>query len=617
MESGTEAGGSLPEIIAAQGPLPADLVRQLAVDLARKLARLHAARRSHGAITPTAIRITPSSAELRTAAASTADAAGYLSPEAAAGGLVGPPADVYGLAASLVYAATGNGPFGNGAPIELLHRVLEAEPDLRAVPEPLRELLRECLAKDPDARPLAAQLVVRLDPPIPQTVRMATVATAEPATPVTPESSPTESLRPVEIPPSQAPTEPYRLQPTPTRTPGGQPVSQPYGPALGSATPQQWDQRTAGLRPGPRGLPPHPGKPPVLSRKARKMLPFLVAGCALVMALIILGVLVAFSSSGSRDSKDRNASGPSIGISTQSGPPRVYTADVGSIAVGRDARWVFAANRKDKAVSVIDAESTKLAATVPTPGTPYALAVAPDGAYVYVVTDGALAAIATTSNSVVRQTVREGHASGQTIAVAPDGRKLYVANGTKPTVTVYDTQTLAPLNTVSFGASDLQGVKLLVVSPDGRRVYVGDPHGVSVVDTATDTVIAHIAREQQPTRLAVSPDNRFLYLPRPGEGLDLVDTATNAVVSTVNFRVSGAALAVAPSGKYVFAVGMKDPTSSVVEVIDTTSRTVVDAIPAPNGFEPVLAISADGRKLYLAATIGGNELTVLDIARYA
>ena len=40
---------------------------------------------------------------------------GFMSPEQAEGGVVGPPSDVFSLGSVLTFAATGEGPFGEGS----------------------------------------------------------------------------------------------------------------------------------------------------------------------------------------------------------------------------------------------------------------------------------------------------------------------------------------------------------------------------------------------------------------------------------------------------------------------------------------------------------------------
>lgn len=93
---------------------------------------------------------------------------GFLAPEQANGAVADAPADVFSLAAVLVYAATGRSPFlAAGEELQLpglLYRIVHDEPLLDGVPEPLLPLVRDCLAKDPEWRPTAEQVRARLGP---------------------------------------------------------------------------------------------------------------------------------------------------------------------------------------------------------------------------------------------------------------------------------------------------------------------------------------------------------------------------------------------------------------------------------------------------------------------
>ena len=85
------------------------------------------------------------------------------SPEQAMGQVVGPPTDVFSLGAVLTFAATGNGPFGDGPTPTLMFRVVHQPPDLSRAPEELRPLLESCQAKEPEDRPTARQLLEMTD----------------------------------------------------------------------------------------------------------------------------------------------------------------------------------------------------------------------------------------------------------------------------------------------------------------------------------------------------------------------------------------------------------------------------------------------------------------------
>lgn len=102
---------------------------------------------------------------------------GYLSPEQAAGGRLGPPADVWGVGLVLYQAATGTQPFEipepRGASAGTSDRTLERcrerlavrPPRVRArrrLPLPLAQLIDACLRPEPETRPGLAELSAAL-----------------------------------------------------------------------------------------------------------------------------------------------------------------------------------------------------------------------------------------------------------------------------------------------------------------------------------------------------------------------------------------------------------------------------------------------------------------------
>ena len=57
-----------------------------------------------------------------------------MSPEQADGREAGPPSDIFSLGAVLAFAATGQGPFGDGTTPALLYRVVCTQPNTSGLP---------------------------------------------------------------------------------------------------------------------------------------------------------------------------------------------------------------------------------------------------------------------------------------------------------------------------------------------------------------------------------------------------------------------------------------------------------------------------------------------------
>ena len=169
------AGPSLAEAVRDHGPLPVASVLALAAGLAEGLSAVHAAGLVHRDLKPSNVLLAEDGPRVidfgisRAAEASTlthtglvVGSAGFMSPEQAEGRQTGPPSDVFSLGAVLVFAATGEGPFGSGSTAALVYRVVHSSPNLEQVPAEVRPMAEWCLAKQPSQRPATAELLAGL-----------------------------------------------------------------------------------------------------------------------------------------------------------------------------------------------------------------------------------------------------------------------------------------------------------------------------------------------------------------------------------------------------------------------------------------------------------------------
>ncbi|MEV0970286.1 serine/threonine-protein kinase [Microtetraspora glauca] len=169
-------GRPLSSVLVTEGPVGGEDLLRLARGLAEALESIHRAGVVHRDLKPANVILADHEpfvidfgiACAQDVASVTASGAvvgtpGYLSPEVLEGAEAGPEADVFAWAATLAFAASGRQPYGSGPPAAVAYRVVHHEPDLSGVPAWLSPLLRECLQDDPGIRPVAAELVARLD----------------------------------------------------------------------------------------------------------------------------------------------------------------------------------------------------------------------------------------------------------------------------------------------------------------------------------------------------------------------------------------------------------------------------------------------------------------------
>ncbi|MFD7855810.1 bifunctional serine/threonine-protein kinase/ABC transporter substrate-binding protein [Streptomyces microflavus] len=168
-------GPSLGEVVGARGALPAATVRALGARLAAALVTVHGGGLIHRDLKPGNVLLAldgprlidfgiarHAGATALTATDAVIGTPGYLAPEQASAGPVGPACDVFSLGCVLVYAATGRRPFGEGGPAGVLFRTVHEEPELDGVPHALLPLVTACLAKAPEDRPTAGEVAVAL-----------------------------------------------------------------------------------------------------------------------------------------------------------------------------------------------------------------------------------------------------------------------------------------------------------------------------------------------------------------------------------------------------------------------------------------------------------------------
>lgn len=288
------------------------------------------------------------------------------------------------------------------------------------------------------------------------------------------------------------------------------------------------------------------------------------------------------------------------------------------VSIAGGSPYAYITNLDGK-VSVIDTVTDTVTDTITIPVNDLlGVAVDPAGTTVYVTSRlGTVSVIDTATKTVTATVFVDPHPLG--IAVAPDGRKAYVANDNYDSeigsnVYVIDTATNIVV-AKPFAGEEPCGV---VVNPAGTQVYVTDTDQVIlyVIDAKTGAFIATVGTEgngsylNSPVGVAVSPDGTKVFVSNNYDNtVFVIDINTYKVTSTVNVGNYPIGISVTPDGKTVYVANWG---SNTVSAIDTSTNTVTATINVGN-YPEGISVTPDGKKVYVA-NYGSGTVSAIDAA---
>ena len=197
---------------------------------------------------------------------------------------------------------------------------------------------------------------------------------------------------------------------------------------------------------------------------------------------------------------------------------------------------------------------------------PLSVAVSPDGGRLYLSdkTAGCVTSLDAATGDKLGETLIDGEPNG--LALSADGRILYVTQRKKNSITLVDTQQGVIIGRIPVGAWPVA----LALAKKNRRLYSCNQgsHTVSVIDLAAGQQIEEIAVVRNPAFAAISADESRLVVANSlpsGAGTDpdlaaevsILDTAALRQVSRVKLP-PGSTMAggvwISPNGKWAYVV---------------------------------------------------------------
>jgi YVTN family beta-propeller protein len=191
------------------------------------------------------------------------------------------------------------------------------------------------------------------------------------------------------------------------------------------------------------------------------------------------------------------------------------------------------------------------------------------------------------------------------LPAAANAQNAYITNNDDNTVSVIDTASDTVIATIPVTPRP-GGV---AVTPDGSRAFVtgddGNYNTVSVIDTASNTVTAAITVGSG-RGVAITPDSTKAYVSNFIDNtISVIDTASDTVIATIPVAPRPTGVAVTQDGTKAYIA----TESSAISVIDTASNMVTATITLGSGVSNDLAVTPDGSKLYVTGDVSGGGRT--------
>ena len=309
---------------------------------------------------------------------------------------------------------------------------------------------------------------------------------------------------------------------------------------------------------------------------------------------------------------------------------------------------VTGSNFNPRALHLIDVNTRTLEQTIPIANSFVGVAFSPAGDTIYVgggaSNDVKIFKASSNGSFAANGTIPiSGGSAPSGLTLDANGSRLYVALNMTHEVAVIDTATRAIVKRIPVGiypyttAISADGSKVYVTNWGGRVAGPGDMTDglfpvvvdrrtgipvsgtVSVIDTASNTVLKTIDVGLHPSGMALSPGGDRLFVTNANsDTVSLIGTATNTVVKTLHVGEDGPdrtpilgsspnAVTVSPNGKTIYVANATDNAIAIVDVDASADHPVRGLI--PTGWYPTaVAVNATGDQLFIASGYGFGSI---------
>jgi YVTN family beta-propeller protein len=306
-----------------------------------------------------------------------------------------------------------------------------------------------------------------------------------------------------------------------------------------------------------------------------------------------------------------------------------------SLAAERHDERVFVSNEDSGDISVLQASTGKLVATVPVGKRPRGLRVAPDGSALYVALSGSAKGGPNVDESQLPPPDRKADGIG-VVELSEHRLRRVLNSGADPEAfdIVGDELFVSNEDTAQASIIGLRSGQVelslptggepegVTARPDGRVVYITSEadNEVAVLDTGRRQIVKRFKVGSRPRAIAFTADGSRAYVTNELSGsVSVVDAQRHDVVQTIDLPQPGAAppprpmgIVVAPDGAHAYVTTGRGRSLVELELRGhSVARTLTDVGARPWGID----VTGDGKQLYVANG-PSNDVAVIDTATW-
>ena len=184
------------------------------------------------------------------------------------------------------------------------------------------------------------------------------------------------------------------------------------------------------------------------------------------------------------------------------------------------SRYMYVSSLADEDVNVVDTWTNTIVRTYPVPGIA-GVQLSPDGSRLYAVTAEGVFTFDPMTGQQLAPFLFTGTLVPTWMTATPDGSKLYLADTASDRISVVDAHTMTITKTIQlpFGSTPIT----VSVTPDGKEVWVANgssTDGAVVISTATDSVVKVIPTNGMALAITFSRDGSDAYIAEGGPNSD-------------------------------------------------------------------------------------------------